>query len=72
MLTAQEADARGCSGTSPAANASKLRCLKPDVQSADEQIVEVQIEGEENADEEGEEGEENEGEDDQDEEGDEK
>ena len=25
----QEAEARGCSATSPAANASKLRCIRP-------------------------------------------
>ncbi len=28
MLTMQEAEARGCSATSPAANASKTRCLR--------------------------------------------
>ena len=27
MLTSQEAEARGCSGTSPALNASKGRCF---------------------------------------------
>jgi hypothetical protein len=40
MLAAQEAEARGCPLTSPAANASRLRCVQPDVQSADEQNVE--------------------------------
>ena len=28
ILTAQEAEARGCSGTNPAANASRGRCFK--------------------------------------------
>ena len=49
MLTAQEAEARGCSGTSPAFNASLGRCFKPDIQSADEQTVEDQVEDEEDA-----------------------
>lgn len=29
MLTAQEAEARGCSAASTAANASKTRCFRP-------------------------------------------
>jgi hypothetical protein len=29
MLTLQEAEARGCPGTSPGANASRLRCIRP-------------------------------------------
>lgn len=29
FLVQQEVDARGCSGTTPAANASKLRCFRP-------------------------------------------
>jgi phosphopantothenoylcysteine synthetase/decarboxylase len=69
ILTAQEAEARGCR-TSIAFNASKGRCFGhgPAVQSTDEATIEDQVEDEENADEEGEEGEENESEDDQDEE----
>ena len=29
MLTAQEAEAKGCPLTNPGANASKLRCVRP-------------------------------------------
>jgi hypothetical protein len=46
MLTAQEAEARGCN-RSLAINASQGRCLRPDVQSTDEQTVEDQVEDEE-------------------------
>jgi hypothetical protein len=38
ILTAQEAEARGCT-CSVAANASQGRCVRPDIQSADEQTV---------------------------------
>ena len=38
ILTAQEAEARGCT-RSVAANASQGRCVRPDIQSADEQTV---------------------------------
>jgi hypothetical protein len=46
MLSAQEAEARGCN-RSIAFNASQGRCFRPDVQSADVQTLEDQVEDEE-------------------------
>jgi hypothetical protein len=47
ILTAQEAEARGCN-RSIAANASRGRCIQSDVQSVDQATIEDQVEGEEN------------------------